>query len=195
MAYTIPAWMLQLLGDLVVPDDYSLTTTSTLASLESADDLMELSMTTPTRNYPGFIPNFSLDVQTTPVEDGLNYQIEGRKAVGFWGVMLDVVDFDEKRINQWNYPLLRRNFGYVTLSRNGRVIAEKPVHYGSQLVASESTMLQAYNYKPQVRQNELTNEIDRVVLNQVDSFWNPTVIFNVSFLPIWEVWALNFFQS
>jgi len=195
MPYTIPSWIIAALGDVVVPDNYTLTTSASVADLESAVDLQPLSTNAPTQNYPGLVPDLSVQVQTTPAQNGLNYQVEGRKAVGFWGICLDVFDFDEERINQWNFPLLRRNFGYVTLSRNSRVVAESPVHYGSQLVASPIVLQQAYGYKPSVVQNELTNQIDKVVLNQVDSHWSPTVRFRVSFLPIWEVWALNFFQA
>lgn len=195
MAYTIPPWILAALGEVVVPDNYTLTTSSSIADIESGVQLEILSTATPTRNYPGLVPNLSVNVQTTPSANGLNYQVEGRKAVGFWGICLDVFDYDETRINQWNFPLLRRNFGYVTLSRNSRVIAESPVHYGSQLVAAPVVLHQAYGYKPTVIANELSNQIDKVVLNQVDSYWSPTVRFQVSFLPIWEVWALNFFQA
>ena len=191
----VASWVIPLIGDYVIPDDATVLTEIKYATLDEAQSPQILSGTNLTAEYPGLIPNFSVDPEINPQTNGVQYNLRALKAVGFYGFQAEVVSYNDNRLNKWTFPLLRRNFGYVAMSRNGIVAFDQPLHYGNQYHFSDAVISLASNYDNDFRISDLTNEVDKYVLNRVDAFLYPDVVLRISFLPIWEVWAVRFFQS
>lgn len=191
----VASWVIPLIGDYVIPDDAQVITEIKYATLDEAQSPQILSGENLTAEYPGLIPNYSVDPEINPQTNGVQYNLKALKAVGFYGFQADVVTYDDKRLNKWTFPLLRRNFGFIAMSRNGIVASDQPLHYGSEYHFNDSVIALSANYDNDYRISDLTNEVDKYVLNRVDAFLYPGVVLQVSFLPIWEVWAVRFFQS
>lgn len=191
----VASWVIPLLGDYVIPDNATVITEIKYATLDEAESSQTLSGQDLTAYYPGLIPNYSVDPEINPQTNGAQYNLKALKAVGFYGVKLDVLSYDDKRLNKWTFPLLRRNFGHLSMSRNGSVASDQPIHYGSEYHFNDPVIALASNYDNDYRISDLTNEVDKYVLNRVDAFLYPDVVLQVAFLPIWEVWAVRFFQG
>lgn len=191
----VASWVIPLLGDYVIPDNATVITEIKYATLDEAESSQMLSGQDLTAYYPGLIPNYSVDPEINPQTNGAQYNLKALKAVGFYGVKLDVLSYDDKRLNKWTFPLLRRNFGHLSMSRNGSVASDQPIHYGSEYHFNDAVIALASNYDNDYRISDLTNEVDKYVLNRVDAFLYPDVVLQVAFLPIWEVWAVRFFQG
>lgn len=191
----VASWVIPLLGDYVIPDDANVITEIKYATLEEAQNPVTLSGQNLTAEYPGLIPNYSVNPEINPQTTGVQYNLRALKAVGFYGLQADVVTYDDKRLNKWTFPLLRRNFGFLAMSRNGVVAFDQPLHYGSQYHFCDAVVGLSANYDNDFRISDLTNEVDKYVLNRVDCFLYPDVVLQISFLPIWEVWALRFFRA
>lgn len=191
----VASWVIPLLGDYVIPDDAQVITEIKYATLDEAESPQILQGQILTAEYPGLIPNFSVEPEINPQTNGAQYNLKALKAVGFYGFQADVVSYDDKRLNKWTFPLLRRNFGFIAMSRNGIVASDQPLHYGSEYHFNDAVIALSANYDNDYRISDLTNEVDKYVLNRVDAFLYPDVVLRVSFLPIWEVWAVRFFQG
>lgn len=191
----VASWVIPLLGDYVIPDDAQVITEIKYATLEEAQSPQILSGQMLTAEYPGLIPNYSVDPEINPQTTGVQYNLKALKAVGFYGFQADVVSYNENRLNKWTFPLVRRNFGFIAMSRSGVVASDQPLHYGSEYHFNDAVIALSANYDNDYRISDLTNEVDQYVLNRVDAFLYPDVVLRVSFLPIWEVWAVRFFQS
>lgn len=191
----VAAWVIPLLGDYAIPDEATVITEIKYGTLEENLSSQILQGQVLTAEYPGLIPNFSTDVEINPQTNGAQYNLKALKAVGFYGIQCDVVTYDDTRLNKWTFPLLRRNFGHIAMSRNGVVVSDQPLHYGAQYHLNDSVISLASNYDNDYRISDLTNEVDKYVLNRVDAFLYPGVVLQVSFLPIWEVWAVRYFQG
>lgn len=191
----VAAWVVPLLGDYAIPDTATVITEIKYGTLEEALSPQILQNQVLTAEYPGLIPNYSTDIEINPQTTGAQYNLKALKAVGFYGVRCDVVDFDPKRLNKWIFPLVRRNFGHIAMSRSGVVASSQPLHYGSEYHLNDSVISLASNYDNDFRISDLTNEVDKYVLNRVDVFLYPEVVLQVSFLPIWEVWAIRYFSG
>lgn len=191
----VASWVIPLVSGYVIPDQATVITEIKYATLEEAEGSRILQGENLTAEYPGLIPNFSLETEINPQTDGAQYNLKALKAVGFYGVQLEVVSYDDKRLNKWTFPILRRNFGFMTLSRDGVVASGQPLHYGSEYHFNDPVIALASNYDNDYRISDLTNAVDKYVLNRVDAFLYPDVVLRVSFLPIWEVWAIRYFQG
>lgn len=190
----VPAWVLPLLTEYIVPDNATVVTGVEFGKLGSPDGVTTLSGNNRTAEYPGLIPNFSLVPEIEAQTTGTQYNLKARKAVGFYGVVLDVLTFDPKRLNSWNFPLVRRNFGHCSLSKGLFVAHDEPIHYQEQIVISVGTTQVAINYDDQFSISNLFNNADDFALTRFDCFLYPSVVLQLGFLPIWEVWAVRFFQ-
>lgn len=191
----VPAWVIPLLQAYVIPDDASVLTGIEFGKLDDDVGAVTLSGSNLTATYPGLIPNYSLDPEVEPQTDGTQYNLKAKKAVGFYGIRTDILSFDETRINKWTFPIVRRKFGYLAISRDGIVLTHNPVDYENQIHASNTVMSLVLNYDDDFSIKNLFNDADRFCANQVDCYLYPTVVMRVAFLPIWEVWAVRFFQS
>lgn len=191
----VASWVIPLIGDYVIPDDATVITEIKYATLDEAQSPQILSGQNLTAEYPGLIPNYSVDPEINPQTNGVQYNLKALKAVGFYGFQAEVVSYNETRLNKWTFPLLRRNFGFIAMSRNGIVASDQPLHYGSEYHFNDAVIALSANYDNDYRISDLTNEVDKYVLNRVDAFLYPEVVLRVSFLPIWEVWAVRFFQA
>lgn len=189
----VPNWVLSLAASYAIPDDAVFVTGIKVEALSSPRTPQETyGASEVTLDYPGFIPDFDTKFHIETETEGISYELQFRKAVGFYGVLCEVVNYDDTKLNKWAFPLLRRNFGFVSLSRNNSVIADKPIHYGSQYITCEAVLGTLGLYKDDFNQAKLLNNADDYVANRVSLFLYPSVSVRVSFLPVYEVWAVNF---
>lgn len=126
---------------------------------------------------------------------GSQYNLKAKKAVGFYGVDCDVLSYNDKKLNKWTFPLVRRNFGYIALSRYSTVAVDFPLHYENQFHFAEAIQALALNYDDDFSTANLFNSVDKFCLTKVSVFLYPEVVLQVRFLPIWEVWAVRFFRN
>lgn len=191
----VASWVIPLLADYTIPDDAQVITGVEFGTLDDATGSQTLQNNTLQADYPGLVPDFSLDPEITPTTGGLQYNLKAKKAVGFYGVDCDVISYDDKRLNKWTFPLLRRNFGYVALSRFSTVVVDKPLHYGAQFVFAEAVQALALNYDDDFSVSNLFNSVDKFCCTKVSVFLYPDVVLRVRFLPVWEVYAIRFQQA
>ena len=190
----VAAWVIPLVSGYVIPDDAQVVTGIEFGTLDDAEGAVTLNNTRKQASYPGLIPDFSLDPELTPTTTGVQYNLKAKKAVGFYGVECEVLSFDSKRLNSWTFPLERRNFGHIALSRGDTVAVSEPLHYESQYHFSEAVQSLSLNYDDDFSTGQLTNSVDKFCLTKASVFLYPDVILRISFLPIWEVWAIKFFR-
>ena len=191
----VPSWVLPLLSAYTIPDDAGVVTGVEFATLDDGRGDVTLADTNLTADYPGIIPNYELDPEITPTTDGLQYNLKAKKAVGFYGVDATVTSFDETKLNRWTFPLVRRNFGHIALSRFSTVAYSEPMHYDNQYHIAESVQALTLNYDDDFSTSNLFNSVDKFCLTKVSVFLYPSVHVLIRFLPIWEVWAVRFFQA
>lgn len=191
----VASWVIPLLGDFVIPDDAQVITGIEYASLDEPVSPQVLSGQNLTAEYPGLIPNYSTDFEINPQTTGAQYNLKALKAVGFYGFLAEVVSYNDKKLNKWTFPLVRRNFGFASMSRNDIVASDKPLHYSKQFHFNDAVIALVQNYDDDFAITDLSNAVDQFTLNRVDVFLYPEVVLRVSFLPIWEVWAVRFFQT
>lgn len=191
----VASWVIPLLADYTIPDDAGVVTGVEFGTLDDATGDKTLDKNNLQADYPGIIPDYSLDPEVNPTTGGVQYNLKAKKAVGFYGVDCDVISYDDTRLNKWTFPLLRRNFGYLALSRYSTVAVDKPIHYGNQFVFAEAIQALALNYDDDFSISNLFNSVDKFCLTKVSVFLYPDVVLRVRFLPIWEVWAVRFFQE
>ena len=191
----VASWVIPLLADYAVPDDAIVVTGVEFGTLDDATGEKILQGSTLQADYPGLVPDYSLDPEITPTTNGTQYNLKAKKAVGFYGVDCDVLSFNEKRLNKWTFPLVRRNFGYLALSRYSTVAVDFPIHYQNQFHFAEAIQALALNYDDDFSVSNLFNSVDKFCLTKVSVFLYPEVVLQVRFLPIWEVWAIRFLQT
>jgi len=191
----VASWVIPLLAEYVIPDDATVSTAVDFATLADATDPFTSSEATFSVDYPGLVPNYSVVPVITPTTGGLNYAIKALKAVGFYGVVTTVLSYDPKKLNRWTFPLVRRNFGFCTLSRDITVSLEQPIHYDRQFHLDTGIISLASNYDDEFNSENLFNSLDQFALTKFACFLYPGVNLRVSFLPMWEVWAVKFFRS
>jgi hypothetical protein len=191
----VASWVIPLLADYVIPDDAQVITGVEFGTLDDATGAKTLQGSVLQADYPGLIPDYSLDPEITPTTGGSEYNLKAKKAVGFYGVDCDVLSYNEKRLNKWTFPLVRRNFGYIAMSRYSTVAADFPLHYENQFHFAEAIQALALNYDDDFSTANLFNSVDKFCLTKVSVFLYPEVVLQVRFLPIWEVWAIRFFKQ
>lgn len=191
----VASWVIPLLADYVIPDDATIITGVEFGTLDDATGAKVLQGTTLQADYPGLIPDYSLDPEITPTTEGTQYNLKAKKAVGFYGIDCDVLSFNDKRLNKWTFPLTRRNFGYIAMSRYSTVAADFPLHYENQYHFAEAIQALALNYDDDFSVSNLFNSVDKFCLTKVSAFLYPEVVLQVRFLPIWEVWAIRFYKA
>lgn len=191
----VASWVIPLLSEYIIPDDATVATAVDFATLADATDPFTSSEATFSVDYPGVVPNYSVQPVITPTTGGLNYAIKALKAVGFYGVVTTVLSYNPKKLNRWTFPLTRRNFGFCTLSRDITVSLEKPIHYERQFHLDTGIISLASNYDDEFNSENLFNSLDQFALTKFSCFLYPEVNLRVAFLPMWEVWAVKFFQS
>lgn len=191
----VASWVIPLLADYAIPDDAQVITGVEFGTLDDATSPKVLQGSTLQADYPGLVPDYSLDPEITPTTNGTQYNLKAKKAVGFYGIDCDVLSFNDKRLNKWTFPLVRRNFGYIALSRYSTVAADFPLHYENQYHFAEAIQALALNYDDDFSTSNLFNSVDKFCLTKVSVFLYPEVVLQVRFLPIWEVWAIRFQQA
>lgn len=191
----VASWVIPLLADYAIPDEATVITGVEFGTLDDATGAKVLQGNVLQADYPGLIPDYSLDPEITPTTGGTQYNLKAKKAVGFYGVDCDVLSYNDKRLNKWTFPLTRRNFGYIAMSRYSTVAADFPLHYENQYHFAEAIQALALNYDDDFSVSNLFNSVDKFCLTKVSVFLYPEVVLQVRFLPIWEVWAIRFFQN
>jgi len=191
----VPLWVLSAVSQYVIPDDSDFSTSSSFQKLDDAVDFVTTSQQTFSFDYPGLIPNVTLKSEIVPTEAGANISLIVSKAIGFYGVLSEVITFDPKKLNAWTFPLERRNFGYLALARKDKVSLDQPIHYSKQYHIDGNIVGLASNYDVERSSDRLTNDVDNFSLDSVNGFLNPSVNLQLGFLPIQEEWAVRFFQK
>lgn len=191
----VASWVLPFLQGYAVPDNATVTSSVEFGNLTSATGKRTLQGINLTAEYPGLIPDISVSPIITPTNGGMQYVINLRKGVGFYGIVTEVASFDEKRVNKWTFPLIRRNFGHLSMSRGIIVGESNSIHYQKQYHFCASALALVSNYDVQYSGDSITNDADKFCLNRVDAFLYPEVVLEISFLPIWEGWAVKFFRQ
>lgn len=191
----VAAWVIPLLSEFLIPDDATVVSGVGFATIDAAESGITSSDATFTAEFPGLIPNFSVEPTIVPTTGGFLYDIKVKKAIGFHGVVTTVVSYVPEKFNNWVFPLVRRNFGYIALSRGNIVSLHESILYQQQAHLDNAVFSIAANYDEQLNANALTNSVDKVALTKASVFQYPTARTRVSFLPIWEEWAVRFFQT
>lgn len=191
----VPSWVVPLLADYIIPDNATVVTGVEFGTLDDATGAVVLQGNNLSADYPGIIPDYSLDPEITPTTTGTQYNLKARKAVGFYGVDCDVTSYNDTKLNKWTFPLVRRNFGFLALSRYSTVVVDAPLHYQNQFHFAEAVQALALNYDDDFSISNLFNSVDKFCLTKVSVFLYPEVVLRVRFLPIWEVWGVRFFQN
>lgn len=191
----IAAWAIPLLGEYLIPDDATVVSGVGFATIDSAESGFTSSDAIFSADFPGLIPNFSIEPTIVPTTGGFLYDIKAKKAIGFHGVTTTVLAYEEGKFNRWTFPLVRRNFGFIALSRGDVVSLQQPVHYQRQVHLDAGVFGLASNYDVQLNASTLTNSVDKCALTKASIFQYPTSRIRVSFLPIWEEWAVRFFRA
>ena len=191
----VASWVIPLLAEYTIPDDAQVITGVEFGTLDDGTGAVALFENKLQHEYPGLVPDFSLDPEITPTTDGTQYNLKAKKAVGFYGVDIQVIGYDDTKLNKWTFPLVRRNFGHVALSRFNSVALSQPLHYEFQYFLCEGVQALALNYDDDFSVSNLFNSVDKFCLTKISVFLYPGVKISVLFLPIWEVWAIRFFQN
>ena len=191
----VAAWVVPLLGEYLIPDNATVVSGVGFATLDDAESGVTSSEATFTADFPGLIPNYSVEPTIVPTTNGFLYDLKVKKAIGFHGVVSTVLSFEEGKFNRWTFPLVRRNFGFLSLSRGDVVSLQQPIHYQRQAHLDNAIFGLAANYDEQLSASQLTNSVDKVALTRAAVFQYPSARTRISFLPIWEEWAVKFFQA
>lgn len=191
----VASWVLPLVAELAIPDDAGVFSDVEFATLDNSVDAVTSDNQLLDADFPGLIPNYSVAVNITPTTGGLDYAVKALKAVGFYGVVTTVLSYEPKKLNDWTFPLVRKNFGFCAQSRGDVVSYNAPIHYQRQFHIDQAVLALLTNYDDQFNSENVFNSADKFALSKFTCFLYPTVVLRVGFLPIWEVWALKFFQS
>lgn len=191
----VPAWVIPLVQAYVIPDDAQVQTGVDFDSFDGGDgDEVSVNQNF-TLSYPGLVPSYALEPILQPQTNGVQYILKAKKSVGFYGCKTEVVSYDPKRINSWEFPLERKQFGWLTLGRGSFVMSDDRIAYANQIHTCVSATLLLLNYDDQFNTENLFNSADKLTATHVNVRLSPTVKIRVTPLPTWEVWALRFFQS
>lgn len=188
----VAAWVVPLLAEYAVPDDATVLSDVELGSLGSATSGITFSDTEKTLQYPGLIPNYSVEPIILPQTVGVQYTIKALKAVGFYGVTTEVLTYEPKRLNSWRFPIDRKQFGFVAVGRGDVVISSQSIGYAKQVVVSESVVSLVTAYDDQFDSRNVFNSADKFACTAAHFYLSASVELRVSFLPIYEVWAVRF---
>lgn len=191
----VPAWVVPLLQEYAIPDDAAVQVGVDFDSFDDGDGSETSVGQDFTMSYPGIVPSYAVEPIVQPTTGGLNYILKAKKSVGFYGIKSTVTSYDSKRINSWEFPLERKQFGWLTLSRGDGVLHDGRIAYAKQYHVSISATLLLLNYDDEFNSENLLNSADKLTANRIDARLSPTVKVRFTPLPCWEVWAIKFFQA
>ena len=86
----VAAWVIPLLGEFLIPDDATVVSGVGFATIDSAESGIASSDATFSADFPGLIPNFSVEPTIVPTTGGFLYDLKAKKAIGFHGVVTTV---------------------------------------------------------------------------------------------------------
>jgi hypothetical protein len=191
----VASWVIPLLTEYAIPDDASVQTGVDFASLDDAGGAVNFTVEEGTGGFPGLIPNYSVIAELNPTTNGIDYILKARKAVGFYGLLATVLSYEPNRINNWRFPIDRKQFGYLTISRDSKVLYNAPMSYSRQYHLVDTVISLLSNYDEQFFTKDLFNSADKLCATTYEFVTSPTVRMRFAPLPIWEVWALRWFQQ
>ena len=192
---TVPSWVIPFLTEYAVPDNATATSSVEFGTLEDDSSPKIITGLSGSATFPGLIPDYVFDPELKPTDTGVNYDLKVKKGIGFYGVRLDIVSYDDTKLNKWTYPLVRRKFGFCTLSRGSVVASRHAIEYQNQFSFCSDVVGLAQGYSAGFGSGNLLNTVDRYALNNFHCVLSPEITLSVGFLPIWEVWAVKFFQA
>lgn len=191
----VASWVIPLVTEYLIPDDAAVVTGVDFASLDAATDPINFTVEMGSGSFPGLVPNYSVVSEVTPSDTGVSYVLKARKAVGFYGVLATVLSYDPQKINNWRYPIDRKQFGYLSISRDSKVLYDKRMSYSREYHLSDTVISLLANYDEQFFSGDLFNSADKLCATTYEFAVSPTVRMRIAPLPIWEVWAIKWFQA
>jgi len=190
----VAAWVIPLVSEYLIPDDAQVVTGVDFASLDSATDAVNYTVESGTGSFPGLVPNYSVVPEVTATDTGVSYVLKARKAVGFYGLLVTVLSYDTNKINNWRYPIDRKQFGYLSISRDSKVLYDKRMSYSREYHLVDTVISLLVNYDEQFFAGDLFNSADKLCATTYEFVCSPTVRLRIAPLPIWEVWGIRWFQ-
>lgn len=191
----VPAWVIPLLQAYLIPDDAAVQVGVDFDSFGGGDGTETSTGQNFSMSYPGLVPSYALEPIVQPQTNGIQYILKAKKAVGFYGVKTEVISYESNRINRWEFPIDRKQFGWISLGRQNYVMSDDRIAYAQQIHTCVPATLLLLNYDDQFNSENLLNSADKLTATQVHARLSPTVKIQVTPLPTWEVWAIRFFRE
>lgn len=189
---SLPLWVSQLLIGIILPDEINVSTSISLGSYAPSIAKRALNGLSGVYDYPGVIPDFSTNIETTPTTNGLNYNVQLKKSVGLYGFIAEVSGYDRRHFNDWSYPVERLNMGYTSLLHHDNVIESKPIHHPHQLIQSTDCVTRLTMAKLSHDSNDLIVLAENACANAIAYHLYKNATLSVTPLPVYEVWELAF---
>ncbi len=120
---------------------------------------------------------------THELHDTSDEKIEGKRKcgarlIGFWGVYVEIKEYDPSLLSSWKHSLDRRNFGTLALCKQDVPLMEASVHFSTQLILCQIVRM--------LTADSIYGEPSQHVTNTVHGYFSPGVKAEVSFLPVYE---------
>lgn len=189
---SLPLWVSQLLIGIILPDEINVSTSISLGSYAPNIAKRYLNGLSGVYDYPGAIPDFSTNIETTPTTNGVNYNVQLKKSVGLYGFIAEVSGYDRRHFNDWSYPVERLNMGYTSLLHHYNVIESKPIHHPHQLIQSTDCVTRLTMAKLSHDSNDLVVLAENACANAIAYHLYKNATLSVTPLPVYEVWELAF---
>lgn len=191
----VASWVIPLLVEYAVPDDAEVLSDVELGTLGSATGSVTMNSLTNSASFPGLVPNYSVQPVIVPRTTDVLYTLKALKAVGFYGVSTEVLAYDQKRINNWTFPIDRKNFGFCAIGRGDLIVHSQSIIYGKQIITSDACISLITSYDDEFDSRNVFNSADKFCCTAVHTYLSPSVQMRVSFLPVYEVWAVRFSRT
>lgn len=190
---SLPSWVSGLLIGYFIPEEVDVRTKISLGTYGGNYKGYTGTSQQGVHNYPGLFPDYSVQVNIEVLTTGASYNALLLKAVGFYGLIVRVFDYNQKHFNDWSYPIERRNFGYMSISIGENVIHAEPIHFNKVIAQSlevtTRTMAAMQSHDP----NSLTVAAELCCANRYEyTLYKPASI-EFKILPVLEVWELSWF--
>ena len=128
------------------------------------------------------ISRFNTETQTA---DGKRKNMA--RIVGYWAVHVNITDYDQSKISAWKHSLTRANFGSLAFCFEDEVVFECPVHYTRQIIPIPIVRM--------LTADSNMGDISKSVCNKIHGYLAPSVIAEISFIPVYECTGWNWSKA
>lgn len=187
----LPFWVAQLLSGYILPDEVGVKTSIAMGNfLGSGSPIVRTDMSF-VGDYPGAIPDFSVNANVEPMVTHVSYNIELKKAVGFVGFVAEVSDYNQAHFNDWSFPVERRNFGYMAFSNNDNIASPQPIHFKQSLLLSHEAMTRTAYAKMAHDTQSLLVAAEHACMNGYAFTLYKQATIRLKPIPVYEVWEVS----